>query len=241
MINPKLLILVAAISTVLNVAAYNQVECTEQQVDMERVNMENFLKVSSGDAVEFEYVNCTTDEMAEYIGIADKGDQIARFFLDDGYVLLTEGEVNPTYDREEEYRGIKIKLQNGYCWAYINGLTLYGHADRVKKAIDHYKSGNTLNSYVKENGIEQVKDADYVWLMKEGYCPYSHQLKVFWAHYEQGKYNFYRMDEEGEEGDTIETRSFSSFHQVINAEKYRKKTIKIDANMGNKKVGIEVL
>lgn len=233
MISPRILILVAALSAVLNVVSHDQVECTEQQVDLE-----DFLQIASTEAVEFEYLNCTTDEMAGYVGPANKGDQIARFFLDGGYVIIAEGKADPIYDRKEEYKGISLKLQDEYCWAYVNGLTLYGHMDRVKKAIDHHQSGNTLGSYIRESGIEQVKSADYLWLMKGGYCPYSHQLKVFWAYYEQGEYEFYRMD--GDDDQVMEN-SFDHFHQVINAEKYRKKTMKIDAHMGNKKIDIEVM
>lgn len=223
----------AAISAVLNVASQEQVECADQQIEMD-----DFLKVASGDAVEFEYINCTTDEMANYVAMAHKGDQFARFFLDGGYVIITEGKANPIYEGEEEYKGISLKLQNEYCWVYINGLTLYSHVDRIKKAIDHYRSGNTLDSYVKQNGIEEVKGADYLWMMKGGYCPYSHQLKVFWAYYEQGDYQFYSLDE-GD--DQVTKSSFDRFYQVINAEKYRKKTVKIDANMGSKKIDIEVM
>ncbi len=234
MINPRILILVAALSAVLNVASHDQVECSEK-VD---INMEDFLQVASKDAVELEYLNCTTDEMAEYVGTASKGDQIARFFLEGGYVIVTEGEANPIYEREEEYRGVTLKLQDEYCWAYVNGLTLYSHVDRVKMAIDHYKTGNTLDSYVEEKGIEQFKGADYLWLMKGDYCPYSHQLKVYWAYHEQGEYKFYNLDEGDEQ---VTKTSFTSFNQVINAQKYDKKTIRVDAHMGSKKIDIEVM
>lgn len=71
----------AAISAVLNVASQEQVECADQQIEMD-----DFLKVASGDAVEFEYINCTTDEMANYVAMAHKGDQFARFFLDSSWV-----------------------------------------------------------------------------------------------------------------------------------------------------------
>lgn len=233
MINPRVLILVVAMSAALNVASQDQVECNEKQLDMQ-----NFLNVASRDAVEFEYLNCTTDEMADYVGTANKGEQTARFFLDGGYVIITEGRVNPIYDQEEKYKDISLMLQGEYCWACINGLTLYGHVDRVKKAVDHYKSGNTLASYVKQNGMERVQDADYLWLVKGGYCPYSHQLKMFWAYYEQGKYEFYGVDK-GEEQAT--KNSFDRFYQVINAKKYEKRTVKIDANLGNKKIDIEVV
>lgn len=223
----------AAVSAVLHVAAHDQVECAERQV-----TMEDFLETASKDAVEFEYINCTTDEMADYVGMANKGDQIARFFLDGGYVIITEGKANPIYEREEEYKGASLKLQDEYCWAYINGLTLYGQVDRVKKALDHYQSGYTLVSYVRENGIEQVKGADYLWLIKGGYCPFSHQLKVFWAYHEQGDYKFYRLDSEDNQ---VTQSRFDQFYQVINAEKHQEKTIKIDADMGSKKINIEVM
>lgn len=95
-----------------------------------------------------------------------------------------------------------------------------------------------MDSYVKQNGIEEVKGADYLWMMKGGYCPYSHQLKVFWAYYEQGDYQFYSLDE-GD--DQVTKSSFDRFYQVINAEKYKKKTVKIDAYMGSKKIDIEVM
>ncbi|MFO7966252.1 MAG: hypothetical protein R6U44_01465 [Archaeoglobaceae archaeon] len=233
MINPKILIIVAALSAVLNVATQEQVESTPEQVEME-----DFLEVASKDALEFEYFNCTTDEIADYVGMASKGDQIARFFLDGGYVIVTEGKANPLYNREEEYRGISLKLQDEYCWAEMNGLTLYGHVGRVKLAIDHYKTNNTLRYYVKENGIEQVNHADYLWLVKGGYCPFSHQLKALWAYYEKGDYEFYRLD--GED-DRVTKKSFDQFYQVINAKKYRKNTMKIEADMGNKKMDIEVM
>lgn len=232
MISFRILIIIAAVSAVLNVASHDQVECSERQVDMK-----DFLEVASGDAMEFEYVNCITDEMAEYVGIANKGDQIARFFLDGGYVVITEGKVEPIYNGEEEYKGVRLKLQDDYCWAYINGLTLYSHVDRVKLAIDHYKAENTLNSYIEEKEIEQVKGADYLWLMKGGYCPYSHQLKVYWAYYQQEKYEFYNLDE----GDEVTKTNFDRFYQVTNAQKHEKKTIKIDADMMNKKVDIKVM
>lgn len=224
--------MVVAVSAVLYMASYEQVECSTQDL-----TVEDFLSVSSSNAVEFEYINCTTDDMVDYVKMASKGDQIARFFLDGGYIIIIEGNVEPIYNQEENYKGIELKLQDEYCWAYIDGMTLYGDLGRVKKAVDDYVSGETLYSPVEgKEVIDHMGKVDYMWLMNGGYC--TPEMRLSWAYYDQGAYRFFCLDEEGIH--TTETDDFNQFPQKIGAGKYKKKKIKIDTDMATKEVNIGI-
>jgi|Deesub1362B_J571_1020462.scaffolds.fasta_scaffold00388_25 hypothetical protein len=234
MINSKFLIVLALVSIILNVASQEQVQCSEN-----RPELHDFLNVTSIDATEFEYVNCTSQELINYVGIGEKDKQIARFFLDGDYVIVTEGNVDTLYDSEEEYMGVTLREMNGYCWVYYNGLTLYGPVATVKSAINDIQSKKTLYHSIKNEEVyKKFEDAEYLWIIR-GRCPYERDMKVYWAEYDGKSYDFYLDDEDGEIH--IKQDSFDDFILNMNSEKYRKKKIKIRANMLTHDVTIDIV
>ncbi|HID42985.1 MAG TPA: hypothetical protein EYP30_04280 [Archaeoglobaceae archaeon] len=234
MINSRFIVILGVLSVILNVASHESVECAEKKPDLN-----DFLNVTSAKAIEFEYLNCTTQEMVNYVGIGEMNKQIARFFIDGKYVTIVEGSVETVYGRKEEYMGVALLISKNYSWAYINGLTIYGDVDAIKGVIEDIKSGENMLSYLeKESVLDDVGSADYLWVVKDRYCPYTSGLRIYWGVYNGSAYDFYMLDEDGVFHVTEE--DFGNFMQSMNSEKYKNKKIKISANMLTHDVEIDV-
>jgi len=236
----RLLVFLGLISLALNVISYNQVECAESSYDS-HPPVESFLKLATLNAAEFEYLNCSNDEMLEYVGMGQLNQQIARVIIDGESVVITEGKIDPLYKEKEEFMGYDIKILNEYCWVYVEGLTLYGRVNAVKKVISDFKSKQTLYYYFEEKDInDDVLNADYIWVLKKNYCPYTNEVKIYWAKYDEDVYHFFKI--EGEDETKITEKEFERFFQVVNANsvEYQNKKIKIHANMMTDKITISV-
>jgi len=234
MINLRFIFILCTLSLILNIASHENVECAEK-----KPTLNDFLNVTPSNVIEFEYLNCTTQEMVNYVVIGEMNKQIARFFIDGKYVTVVEGSVETVYERTEKYMGITLLISKNYSWAYVNGLTIYGDVGAVKNTIKEIKSGESLLSYLeKEQILYDIQDADYLWVVKGKYCPYASGLRVYWGVYNGNSYDFYMLDEDGEFH--VTKKNFGDFIGSINSEKYKNKKIKISANMLTHDVEIDV-
>ncbi len=175
--------LVALISFGLNTAI--QTECVEH-----KATLEDFLSLTDERAVEFSYFNPSSDGIKSYIS-SEYGTEVqfAVFRVHDGYVWLIGEKVEPSITSSERYRGVELKTLKDACWAYFNGITIYGTVDEVKSTIDSYYSGETLLNYLEDRGI-QVANSDYLKVLKGEYCPFSTSFKVVKAKNIGDKYVF---------------------------------------------------
>jgi len=173
-------------SLLLNTLAV-QTECMEYNP-----SFDDFLSLADSKAVEFTYFNPSTDDIRAYV-MSEYGldTQFAILRVGSDYVWLIAKKIDPPISKEETYRGIKIKVLNDVCWAYFNGITIYGKVEAVKGSIDAYYSGETLYNYLKDEGLyTSVKDCDYLKIMKGNYCPFCSSFKLIRAKVVGDKYIF---------------------------------------------------
>jgi len=211
------LALVALLSLALNTAV--QTECTEY-----KPSLGDFLSLTDERAVEFNYFNPSSDGIKSYTS-SEYGTEVqfAIFRVHDSYVWLIGRKIDPPIASSEEYRGIKLKTLKDVCWAYFNGITIYGTVEDVKSTINSYYSEETLLNYLKDRGI-RITDCDYLKVLKGNYCPFCNSFKVVKAKNIGDKYVF-KVYSDGKWSYSIE----SSFTAGI-FEKHRKK-IEIDVQV----------